>query len=219
LSESKDYIEIDISGEQLLLLPEKAVFWPGRNTMILSDLHLGKVNHFRRSGIPVPTRANQKNLEIMISIFQHWKPDRVIFLGDLFHSHYNQEWEVFGQVLNHFPAVSFELVMGNHDIMSEHQYLKHRLVIHDPVLIEKPFIFSHDELDNIPEGLYLLCGHVHPGVIIKGKGRQRMRLPCFYFGERKGLLPAFGEFTGIHPVNPFTGDKIFVIAGGQVVAK
>jgi metallophosphoesterase superfamily enzyme len=102
LSENKNYIEVNIAGEQLLLLPEKAVFWPARNTMILSDLHLGKVNHFRRFGIPVPTRANQKNLEIMISIFQHWKPDRVIFLGDLFHSHYNPEWEVFGQVLNYF---------------------------------------------------------------------------------------------------------------------
>ena len=211
------YKKVNIGGEQIHLLPEKALFWPDKKVMILSDLHLGKINHFRRSGIPVPPKANQKNIELMISLFQQWNPERVIFLGDLFHSHYNPEWEVFGQVLNYFPAVSFELVKGNHDIMSEHQYLKHKLLVHDPVLVEGPFIFSHDELEVIPEGKYLISGHVHPGVIIKGKGRQRLRLPCFYFGKRKGLLPAFGEFTGIHPVIPLQEDKVFVVAEGKLI--
>lgn len=219
MTEKKNYREVQIAGELLYLLPEKALFWLEKKILILSDLHLGKVNHFRRSGIAVPPQANQKNIELMVTLFQEWKPDRVIFLGDLFHSHYNQEWEVFGQVLNYFPAVSFELVMGNHDIMSEHQYLKHRLIINDPVLREKPFIFSHDELNEIPEGYYLLSGHIHPGVTIKGMGKQRLRLPCFWFGETKGFLPAFGQFTGTHPVKPGARDQVFVVVEGQVIQK
>jgi metallophosphoesterase superfamily enzyme len=46
----------------------------------------------------VPAAANNKNTELLISLLQDTKPDRVIFLGDLFHSHYNEEWEVLGQI-------------------------------------------------------------------------------------------------------------------------
>lgn len=210
---------IILKGEEVFILPERAVFWPAKKILVISDLHLGKVNHFRRSGIPVPQKANQKNLELMINLFQHWQPERVIFLGDLFHSHYNQEWEVFGQVLNYFPAISFELVKGNHDIMSEHQYLKHKILVHDPILVERPFIFSHNEIQQIPMDCYLFSGHIHPGIEMKGMGRQKLRLPCFLFQKQQALLPAFGQFTGIYTVTPKEGDKVFLLIEDKVIEK
>ena len=48
--------------------------------------------------------------------------------------------------------------------------------------------------------------------------RQRLRLPCFYFGERSGVLPAFGAFTGLSMLRPANGDHCFVIAEDQVLA-
>src|SRR5678809_383458 len=104
------------------LLPDKSVYWNKHKTMMLADLHLGKINHFRRSGYPVPAKANDANTAALIELLRRYKPERMIFVGDLFHSHYNQEWEVLGQVVKHFPSCSFELVMGNHDIMSKLQY-------------------------------------------------------------------------------------------------
>lgn len=208
-----------IHDQELVLLPQKALYWAEKRLLVISDLHLGKINHFRKAGIPVPSAANKKNIELLIHLLQESLPERLVFLGDLFHSSYNQEWEVFGQVLEHFPEIYFELVKGNHDILSEHQYLKHDLRIHDLQLVIPPFIFTHEPLEEIPEKYYSIAGHIHPGVNIKGKGRQRLRLPCFWFGKQQALLPAFGEFTGLHMITPTEDDAVFLIVEGKVIKK
>src|SRR5688500_15024151 len=115
-------MEITLLNEQMSLCPQKALFWTEQRILLLADLHLGKVNHFRKSGIPVPARANDRNVEVLMDLVALTRPERIICLGDLFHSHYNAEWEVFGEVVKHFLPISFELVLGNHDIMSERQY-------------------------------------------------------------------------------------------------
>ncbi len=208
--------QVEIVNEQLELLSEKVIYWAKYKLLLIADLHLGKVNHFRRSGIPVPQKTNDKNIERLIVLLQNQKPDRVIFLGDLFHSHYNSEWEVLGQVISAFPQIQFELVIGNHDILSRHQYEKHGIVIHEDPLFIEPFILSHEPLEEAFDG-YNLAGHVHPSVRLLGKGRQHMKLPCFHFNHRQGLLPAFGEFTGTHSLKPDKDDKVFVVLDDEVM--
>ncbi|MBL6445210.1 ligase-associated DNA damage response endonuclease PdeM [Fulvivirga sp. 29W222] len=209
--------EVTLYNNTFLLCSEKAVLWKSEGVLLISDLHLGKVNHFRRSGIAVPHNPNDQNIERLITLLQEVQPDRVLFMGDLFHSHYNTEWEVFGQVLKCFPAISFELVMGNHDIMSDYQYQKHQLVMHKKPLEMGAFIMSHEPLEGVPEGCYNFAGHIHPGVHLRGKGRQGIKLPCFYFGKNQALLPAFGEFTGLYKIKPKVGDQVFVIVDGKVI--
>ena len=79
---------------------------------MIADLHFGKVNHFRKSGIAVPVQANMKNASLLIDAIDLLKPDRVIFLGDLFHSAYNQEWEVVVYVIG-LRWLRFENGIGN----------------------------------------------------------------------------------------------------------
>lgn len=206
-----------LANQDLRLFSEKALWWESRNILLISDMHLGKINHFRKAGIPVPHSPNDENIARLISLLQKVQPDRVLFTGDLFHSYYNTEWEVFGQVLKYFPSISFELIVGNHDIMSDYQYLKHKLQIHREPLIIDQFIFSHEPLEEIPRGAYNFAGHIHPGVVMRGLGRQRVKLPCFYFGAHQGLLPAFGAFTGLCKIKPQSEDKVYVILEDKVL--
>lgn len=208
-----------INNTKVTLFPSKGILID--TTLIISDVHLGKVSHFRKSGIPVPGRAFRKNLEVLIDLIKRVSPSRMIFLGDLFHSYYNAEWEEFGQVLRNFPHIQFDLVMGNHDIMSRYQYEKLNLKIHQENLIIGDILLSHEPMESgaIPENLYNLAGHIHPCVSLKGKGRQTMMLPCFYFEERKGLLPAFGTFTGMHRIKPAKESKVFLIVNNSIVQK
>ncbi|HZY77884.1 MAG TPA: ligase-associated DNA damage response endonuclease PdeM [Cyclobacteriaceae bacterium] len=202
----------------LELLPQKALWWPSEKILLVADLHLGKVNHYRKAGYPVPTKANDENTSVLIDMLNHHKPERLIFLGDLFHSHYNEEWEVLGQVIRHFRATSFELVMGNHDIMSTLQYDRHGVKVHAEELRIGDLLLTHEPLETLPdEDAYCLAGHIHPGARLWGKGRQALLLPCFYFGKRQGILPAFGSFTGLYPVRVTKGDQVFVIADGEVI--
>jgi metallophosphoesterase superfamily enzyme len=127
---------ISVREFEFVLSPDKCLYWPSKKILMIADLHLGKINHFRQSGYPVPARANEANTSLLIDMVNKHRPERVIFLGDLFHSHYNQEWEVMGQVIRHFAQCSFELVMGNHDIMSSLQYDRHGMIVHEALAIE-----------------------------------------------------------------------------------
>lgn len=205
-----------IKGVNLQLLPQKAVLLPEDQILLIADLHLGKANHFRRSGIPVPNAVNSKNLETLIDLINRHKPEKVIFLGDLFHSSYNEEWEALGQVVRHFASIQFQLVRGNHDIMSELQYKRCRLQLFEQIKMG-PFLLTHEPLKVIPEDQYNLAGHIHPGVRLMGKGKQSMTLPCFFFGQEQAILPAFGAFTGFVSVRVSRKDNVFVIADQRII--
>ena len=63
-----------------------------------------------------------------------------------------------------------------------------------------------------------VAGHLHPCVTVGGRGRDHLRRPCFHLGPQVGVLPAFGEFTGMHPVRPAAGDLLGVVGEDRVLA-
>ncbi len=209
--------KVVLAGEEMELFPQCGLLWTSESTLMLADLHLGKINHFRKSGIPVPVKANDKNLEQLVDLIELSKPTRVIFLGDLFHSHYNAEWEVFGELIKHFVGIHFDLVIGNHDIMSDIQYERKGIQVFDQLKLG-PFLLTHHPEETVEENFYNLSGHIHPGVRLVGKGRQAITLPCFHFGKDQGYLPAFGMFTGTARVHPKKDDRIFAIVDETIVA-
>lgn len=208
-----------INGEELWLLPEKAIWWPARRTLLLADVHLGKSMHFRQKGVNVPVQVLYDDIEVLNRLVCSLEAERVIVLGDLFHAKENSEWEVFGEWLLECPA-KWELIKGNHDILTFDAYEKYNITIHEKALLEGPFLLTHHPLDHfeyVPEGVYVLAGHVHPAVEVKGKAYQSLRVSCFYFGARQGLLPAFGRFTGNEVIETAKNDHVYVIAGDKVL--
>ncbi|MBX2962668.1 MAG: ligase-associated DNA damage response endonuclease PdeM [Cyclobacteriaceae bacterium] len=210
-------MEVTVSGELFTLLPQRAVWWKRQGLLLVADMHLGKVNHFRKAGMPVPAKASDKNWEILIGLVQKLKPQRLICIGDLFHSHYNSDWEMLGQFIRNFSQLSFELITGNHDILSNHQYNRNNIVLHGEVLQMDQIILTHIPTETQLRGTYTISGHVHPGIQLTGKGKQKITLPCFYFSKRQAYLPAFGMFTGLSRVLPEKNDRIFAIADNTVI--
>ncbi len=212
-------LRVTVCQEQLELLPQRAIWWPARNALLVADVHLGKVNHFRKSGMPVPARASNKNWETLVELVMLYRPERLICIGDLFHSSYNYDWESIRSFTSQFSTLQFELVSGNHDILSEHLYQQSSIVVHCEHLLMDPFKLIHIPPDEpVTESTeYILSGHIHPGVQLVGRGRQSITLPCFHFGESQGLLPAFGAFTGLARIVPKKSDRIFVIAENKVM--
>lgn len=207
-------ITFELKDEELLLLPQKAVFWKKEKSLLLADTHFGKVTHFRKAGIAIPGKAAYRNMLIMEDLIKKYQPEQVIFLGDLFHSEMNTEWLIFKKVLKNYSEICFRLVQGNHDILHELSYSKFKL--HTDALQMGPFWLTHEPEDH--DSLFNLAGHIHPGVRLIGSGRQSLKFPCFYFGERAGILPAFGQFTGLHLLKPKkNSDKVFIVTGDEVL--
>jgi DNA ligase-associated metallophosphoesterase len=217
-SAAEESVEIAIGGVAVHLLPERALWLPQTGTLVVADLHFGKVNHFRRSGLPVPVAANQRNAEQLIDLIQKFKPTQTLFLGDLFHSVYNDDWEVVGQIVKHFPACSFKLVVGNHDILSDRQYQRHGIDQVDRMSIGN-LLFTHEpmEVDQLATGEINVAGHIHPAARLTGKGRQSLVMPCFWRSDRHLILPAFGSFTGLATVAPGANDRVYVLVDRRII--
>ena len=208
-------IETEIADESVFLLPEKAIFWPRRNMLILADAHLGKAGHFRKNGIALPSEIVLADLVFLEKLIHKHAPKTVLFLGDLFHSAPNQEWDWFAAWLEKQNTTDFILVKGNHDTHLPKHAIQHNLRLLAELKVG-PFLFTHEPLDEIPEKAYNLCGHIHPGVRMRGKGRQSLRLPCFWFGKHQGILPAFGNLTGSMRLKGKA--RVFAVADGGVFA-
>jgi uncharacterized protein len=202
-------------GQTLVLLSEKAVFWQEEGILLLADVHLGKVNHFRKSGIAVPQIASATDYTLLDKIINQYAVQEVVFLGDLFHSKANQACNEFSRWLTRYAHIRFTLVKGNHDILPSSFYETATISLHAETLLKPPFVLSHIPLTE-KSPYYNLSGHIHPAVKLYGNGKQELTLPCFYFGKSSGILPAFGSFTGNAVIRAEPGSNVFVVAGTLV---
>lgn len=202
----------------LELLKEKVVWANELKTIFIADLHYGKAAHFRKSGIPVPEPIHNSDLLTIASLIETYSPRNIYFLGDLFHSDWNDQWDVLINFFESYPNVQFHLIKGNHDILSPQFYMNSSCIIHDaPVEIENLYL-SHEPSNEVLEGKLNLCGHIHPGIRIRGKAKQSIRLACFFRTKHQLILPAFGNFTGLALIRPKTGDEVFAITPNRVLS-
>jgi DNA ligase-associated metallophosphoesterase len=211
-------LDIIINDNSFLLLAEKAVFWKEAQMLIVADVHLGKATHFRKNGISLPALSGTKDLVVLRQLIKNYGPKKIVFLGDLFHSNYNSEWQTFIEFRNEFLNVDFILSKGNHDILPMHRYVKNNIMVVN-YLQEECFIFLHDRLDynfdNLPQH-FIFSGHIHPGYKLKGRAKQSLTLPCFYKNETELVLPAFGVLTGLFIIKPKKNEQVFVVGNDNV---
>lgn len=212
------FVSTTIYNETLLLDSRKAIYWPERKALLIADPHLGKVEHFRKAGIAIPGKAGLGNWRRLDGLIADHQPENIYFLGDLFHSDINNDWHLFENFLQKHKTIQFHLVAGNHDIMPVFVYKQAGIQWYAETFELRPFLLSHHPGQRVTSGMYSLCGHVHPGVRLFGSGKQYATLPCFYFGENEGILPAFGQFTGLYRIKPDRKDNIYVIAQDEVIA-
>ncbi|WP_424492991.1 ligase-associated DNA damage response endonuclease PdeM [Salinimicrobium sp. GXAS 041] len=205
---------IEILGQIFILHPSGAMFWKEENLLVISDVHLGKVAHFRKHGSAIPQQALKGNFLKLDLVMAFFDPEKILFLGDLFHSYINNEWQHFDQWMQSISAEVI-LVEGNHDVISPLKYEELGVQV-IPELIHGDFLFTHHPEERT--GFFNFSGHIHPGVKINGIARQQLKLPCFFRRKNQMILPAFGEFTGKYILEPKDGDKVYVVTKEEVIS-
>lgn len=215
--------EIEVAGETLQLLPQRAIYWRREAMLFVADLHLGKPDAFLQAGIPVPPRITQRDLDRLCEVVQSTNARRLVILGDLLHARASHSPGVFDALSawrDQCRHLEILLVNGNHDHSAGPPDAALEIQICDEATVG-PFYcvhvpFADDE--PVPDGYFALSGHLHPYGVVNGKGRESLRLPCFYVGAHQIVLPAFGHFTGGLTVRPKHGERVFVIAGDAVLS-
>lgn len=209
---------VNIRGEELFLLPERAIFWKRKSALLIADLHLAKSGHFRKAGIPVPSYVHEEDLNRLSGILDSIPVEKIYLLGDLFHSHHNLEWKQFEKWRINHSRISVALVRGNHDLYEEKKMREHGIDVMYSFMNEPPFFFTHQQTNPSEKTLYNIFGHIHPAIHFRGRAKQSATLPCFWFSENFGVLPAFGNFTGNGIISPSYNDQVFFIVEGKVKA-
>ena len=183
---------IRLGGHSLLLDRSGVLIWPGRSTLIVTDLHLEKGSSAARRGRLLPPYDTRDTLVRLAAVMDAYEPATVICLGDSFHD------------------AEGPLRLGNEDlkILSILQDGREWIWVtgnHDPEISGRVGgnTASRIDLDGVtlrhePRAGPVSCeiaGHLHPAAKIAIRGAC-LRRPCFVGNQRRLILPAFGSFTG-----------------------
>ena len=224
---SQSSYELNINDVQIQLLPQKAVFINDMNSLLVSDIHLGKAETFQAFGVPISNRTNHDTLTRLVTLCQQCEPEHLFILGDLFHSQLALSEYVIESWVNFVNEINLDihLIVGNHDrsIANDlsnlliHCYLD-SVDIGNVRLSHEPDPLSNTHCSLANQRLNI-CGHVHPCVRLKTQ-LDDLRLPCFYLEEQANrlTLPSFGAFTGGFEVNLSSSNHAYAIAENTIVA-
>lgn len=216
-------LDIELAGMRVRLLPQRAMFLPESRTLLIADAHFGKSSSFRAEGIPIPAGTTTENLARLEGLVLACQPSHLVFLGDFLHAEMGRHtglWARLEAWRKRHPQMMCTLVRGNHDQHAGDPPPEVGIVCVDEPLAVGPFLLCH--MPVAQAGGYVLAGHLHPAVRVSGR-IDSVRLPCFWFGDEVGVLPAFGAFTGMYTIEPAATDRVvavveeaLVVLGAQV---
>ncbi|MEP6789858.1 MAG: ligase-associated DNA damage response endonuclease PdeM [Ramlibacter sp.] len=214
-----------LAGQDVVLHASGAILLPAQQTLLIADAHFGKAVSFRRLGVPVPRGTTTETLDQLSALIAETGARAIVFLGDFLHSARSHAAGTLGAIARwrgEHAALALTLVRGNHDDRAGDPPASLGIHVVDEPLPLGPFALCHHPRP--VENAYVLAGHWHPCISVKGRAFERLRLPCFWFGDDSGVLPqnavgvlpAFGAFTGMHRIEPRAGDRIYPVAGSVV---
>jgi DNA ligase-associated metallophosphoesterase len=211
--------QVQWAGQDLGLLADRALWWPARRVLFIADLHIGKAATYRALGQPVPGGTTQQNLARLDRLIRTHQPQQIVFLGDFLHAAQARTPQVLAALQAwraQHAQLAMTLVRGNHDSRAGDPPPALGIeVVNEPHLIG-PFAACHHPQTHATH--FVLAGHVHPVCTLHGRGRDRIRMPCFVSQDQQAILPAFGEFTGGWQVGAAPGRRFYGVGGDAVWA-
>ena len=140
-------VHLELAGEPVRLLPERALFWPAACALVVADVHWGKAATFRAAGIPIPGGATREDLDRLDQAVGRTGARRLIVLGDLFHARAGRiatrtladlrRWRESRDTLE------IQLVRGNHDRHAGDPPTDLRINCVDAPAFLPPFVLRH----------------------------------------------------------------------------
>lgn len=231
-------LAIEIAGERVLLMPERALFHPAAGTLYISDLHLGKHATFRALGVPLPG-GSAGDMERLSRAVTRSGAKSLIILGDLMNATHSRDRDTLATFVawrEQHAALPILLVRGNHDRSAGDPPGYWGITCVDPPYIAastprasgsipttweapaicSPFTLVHDPDEAAHEPGFALGGHLHPAAMLQGRGRDRIKLPCFWQWPRGMIMPAFSTFAAGTIMPRRSDERMYAVTDNQV---
>lgn len=181
-----DSVEIEpgvyVTNERCLLLKNE-------ETVVIGDLHLGYEKALEDDGMYIP-RVNTDSVRASINrILSKYEPKRVVLLGDIKHDFKRVKYEGKEDVkliINLISeAAEVVVVKGNHDNYIQNIVAELGIEAVDYVDIAG-YRLEHGHVDS---GIRpVVIGHEHPSVRIPGAFSGGMKIQCFLYMRKEGVI-------------------------------
>jgi uncharacterized protein len=184
--------EILVHNTRLIADPSGALYWPEERLLIVADMHLEKGSAFAAKGQMLPPYDSALTLANLEGVLAHYKPQRLIALGDSFHDTHAMSRMApvnYDALTTLAGSVETVWITGNHDpeipaMLPGERMCEMRISV---------LTFRHEPLALAQPGE--VAGHLHPAAkVVTERGRVRRR--CFVSDGERLLMPAFGAYAG-----------------------
>lgn len=184
------WVEIDLHGAKLTLLPEGGLWWAAQRLLVLSDLHFEKGSSYAARGQLLPPYDTAATLDTVESLVARWRPETCFSLGDSFHDK-TAEARLGGAARARIKALTgatdWIWIEGNHD-PDPPASLGGRAA---KTVRLGGLVFRHEPTGEVGE----IAGHLHPVAKVEARGRS-VRKKCFACDDKRLIMPALGALTG-----------------------
>ncbi|ABR54371.1 metallophosphoesterase [Methanococcus vannielii SB] len=215
---------------------DNAVFLDETKSIVISDIHIGIEEHFRKNGILFPLNEKEELLNRLKILIKTFNPKKLIILGDFLH-HFQKVptkvYEIVNEMDNLLKGIEVILILGNHDIMAKYVLKENTRFKIVEYFFENGILFVHGDkkFQNSFENVnLLLMGHEHPVLEI-----NKQRFSAYLEISKKDfkilLIPAFSNIVSGVKINEIEGnfmspylkdvkkEEIFPIIIGEDVLK
>ena len=185
-----------INGETLCADLDGSLWWPGRRTLIVADLHLEKGSAYARRGQLLPPYDSAATLARLAEAIGRRDPDRVVCLGDSFHDRDADgrlDHDCRGRLATLMAGRQWLWLTGNHDPSPPAEFGGEAAT----ELTEGSLSLRHEARNGPSSSLSggEISGHYHPKASVRVR-YHRLSGRCFVFDARRLMLPAFGAYAG-----------------------
>lgn len=170
-------VSLSVADVSLTLFADGAMWWADERVLFAADLHLGREEALRARGVAIPGSSASADLYRLLRRAEELAAGEVIVLGDLVHARESLDGHLgveIGELVAQSP-VSIAMVPGNHDEGSQELVAASGIRVLDHEVWRGPFVLRHEPVEGCGGG-YLLAGHLHPCVRLRGT-RRRSRAP------------------------------------------
>ena len=204
-----------IAGETTcVLMPERALFAPACGTLLIADMHLGKVEAFAAAGAPVPVAVEDELLHRVERAVERSGATRLVIVGDMLHAGIGITASLIERVASCIARsrVPWLLVPGNHDRAIARVARECAIEVCETTL-DLDWAIARHEPATTP-GRLTISGHLHPATHVGPRGFA-VKLPAFWVLPNLIVLPAFTRFAAGGGPRPRAAEA-FVIADDRV---
>lgn len=168
---------------------ERCLVFDREHVVVIGDLHLGYEKALEDDGIYIPRMNTDSIRDSLNRIICKYEPETIVLLGDIKHdfkrAKYEGKEEIRGIIELILGAADVVVVKGNHDNYLQNIVSEFGLNAVDHVDIGG-YRLEHGHEDSGVRPV--IIGHEHPSVRIPGALCGGMKVQCFLYARKDGVI-------------------------------